>query len=304
MEKAHGWEYVRSKNNGKNRENGAPTSNNGLPTPQTENILTPSSDGNIVHIPEDEDFDHMQTRFEGSAWDDNQNHLNFPEYNTSDIDMFAAPSNQQLQLDFSPVSNMNHSGSISSNGQSPYMANTLPGQDQFQDTFQNFNSNNVDISLFENEDLYSANVQLPTPSHEVYQRALNCFDNSGIPFNADPIPHISPVGHGNTMLYTPTSMLDVDEGFEDFVPANCNTQIGNSADFQLFPSSTGGTISSTAPSALFGEIPFTNGFPGVSAQDLLDFYAASTAAATQHHHQNNTGMDWSSDDQFGGYRSH
>jgi hypothetical protein len=303
MEKAHGWEYVRSKNNGKNRsEKGAPTTNNGLPTPQTTNIRTPSSDGHTVATPEEEDYD-MNTSYEGSAWNDNQNHLNFPEYNSSDMDMFAP--NQQLQLDFSPISDLNQSGSVSSNGQSPYIANTLPGQDHFQDNFQNFNSNNVDFSLFENEDLYSANVQLPTPSHEVYQRAIGGFETSGVPFAADPIPHISPVGHGNTMLYTPTSMRDVDEGFEDFVPANCNPQIGNSVDFQLFPSSTGGTVSSTAPSALFGEIPHTNGFPCVSAQDLLNFYAASTAAATQRHHQTNMGgMDWSSDDQFNGYRSH
>jgi len=302
MEKAHGWEYVRSKNNGKNRsEKGAPTTNNGLPTPQTTNIRTPSSDGNTVATPEEDDFD-MTTGYEGSAWNDNQNHLNFPEYNSSDMDMFAP--NQQLQLDFSPISDLNQSGSVSSNGQSPYIANTLPGQDHFQDNFQNFNSNNVDFNLFEGEDLYSANVQLPTPSHDVYQRAIGGFETSGVPFAADPIPHISPVGHGNTMLYTPTSMRDVDEGFEDFVPANCNPQIGNSADFQLFPSSTGGTVSSTAPSALFGEIPHNNGFPGVSAQDLLDFYAASTAAATQRHHQPNLGgMDWSSDDQFNGYRS-
>jgi len=306
MEKAHGWEYVRSKNNGKNREKGAPSTNNGLPTPQTTNIRTPSSDGNTVGTPEEDDDIEMPTGYGASAWDMNQNHLDFPTYNTSDIDMFAAPNHQQLQLDYSPISDLNQSGSVSSNGQSPFGANTLPGQDHFQDNFQNFNNNNVDFSLFENEDLYSANVQLPTPSHEVYQRAINGFETSGIPFAADPIPHISPVGHGNTMLYTPTSMRDVDEGFEDFVPANCNPQIGNNGDFQLFPSSTGGTVSSTAPSALFGEIPHTNGFPGVSAQDLLDFYAASTAAATQrHHHQNNLGgMDWSSHDQYNGYQSH
>jgi hypothetical protein len=95
------------------------------------------------------------------------------------------------------------------------------------------------------------------------------------------------------MLYTPTSLLE-DEGFEDVLPSNC--QMGT-ADFQLFPSSTG-TVASSAPSALFGEIPNIN-YPGVSAQELLDFYAASTAAATSGH---TTGvMDWSSEDQFTHY---
>ncbi|RDL38541.1 putative Zinc finger transcription factor ace1 [Venustampulla echinocandica] len=316
MEKAHGWEYVRSKNNGKNRENpaGTTTTNHGLVTPQTTNIQTPSSDGHSMATPPGDDFD-MHTGYGGSLlYDQQQNQLNFPEY-PSDIDMFA--SNQQLQLDFSPISDLNQSGS--SNGHSPpFSGNVVPGQDHFQDTFHHL-QNNVDFSLFENEDLYSANVRIPTPPRDVYHHAINGYQTSGIPFGADPIPQISPIGHGNTMLYTPTSMREVDEGFEDFVPANCNPQLGNSGDFQLFPASTGGTVASSAPSGLFGEIqpntiPTTTGFPGVSAQDLLDFYAASTAAATQHHrhqqqHQhhpgiNNAMMDWSAPDQFGGYSSH
>jgi hypothetical protein len=288
MEKAHGWEYVRSKNNGKNREKVAPS--NGLPTPQTNNIRTPSSDANTVSTPEDDDFD-MQTGYDGSAMYE-QNQLNFPEYNQiSDMDMFAP---HQLQLDYSPISDMNNS---TSSIQSPYIANTM-GQDHFQDNFQDFNTN-VDFSLYDNEDLYSANVQLPTPSHEVFpQSALGStgFNTSGIPYGADPMPHISPVGQGNTMLYTPTSLREVDEGFEDFAPNNCN--VSGTADFQLFPSSTSGTVASSAPSALFGEIP-TNNFVGVSGQDLLDFYTSATHAA-----MHGSTMDWSSDDQFSGYERH
>lgn len=306
MEKAHGWEYVRSKNNGKNREGKSVTNTvNGLATPQTTHIQTPSSDGHSVATPEEHDFDMGGY---GSGVDFNQatNQLNFPEYNPSDLDMFT---NQPLQVDFSPISDLNQSGS--SSGQSPYSANVILDQDHFQDNFQSFaNANNVDFSLFENEDLYSANVQLPTPTHDVFQRALaqGGFETSGIPFGQDPIPHISPVGHGNTMLYTPTSLRDVDEGFEDFVPNNCNQHIGHSNDFQLFPSSNGGAMSNSASTGgLFGEIPTGHGFPGVSAQDLLDFYAASTAAATRHHqqqhHQNNLPMDWSSDGQYTGYGS-
>jgi len=293
MEKAHGWTYVRSKNNGKNRDKATgPNTNNGLPTPQTINMSTPGSDGNTVATPEDDDFD-MRTGFEGSALFDPQDQLNFPEYNTNSEMEFP----NQFQLDYSPISDLNNSGS--SSGHSPYLANTMAGESHFQDNFPNFQSNNVDFNLFENEDLYSANVQLPTPSNDIFQRGLGGFETSGVPFNAEPIPHISPVGHGNTMLYTPTSLLD--EGFGDFEAPNC--QMSGNRDFQLFPGSTGatsGTISSSANSALFGEIPTANiNYPGVSAQELLDFYNASTAAATAHHHG---AMDWSSDDQFsGGY---
>ena len=319
MEKAHNWEYVRSKNNGKirpDKSTGAQSVNGGLPTPQSTNMRTPSSDGmGVATPPDDSDFDMNAVMY------DNQNHLNFPNY-PSDIDIFA---NNQLQLDYSPISDLNQSGS--STGHSPFVVNSELNQDHFQDNFNQFSNNNVDFSLFEQEDLYSARVQLPTPTHDVFNRAMNTFETSGIPFTADPIPHISPVGHGNTMLYTPTSLREVDEGFEDFIPNN--HQLNNSAgDFQLFPSSTGGTVSSSAPSALFGEMP--RGFPGVSAQELLDFYAASTAAATANHHQQqfvpqpqhqnqhfqqqqqhhvanmvNMNMDWSSDDSLSaGYRSH
>ncbi|KAK0103364.1 copper-binding transcription factor [Cadophora gregata] len=291
MEKAHGWTYVRSKNNGKNRDKATATTttnpNTGLPTPTITNMHTPSSDGNTVATPEEDD---IMTGYDGSVWEP-QTGLDFPVY-PSDEEMFAP--GHQLTLDYSPISEPMNSNS--SNGQSPFMgSNGL--DDQFSTNFDAFqNTGNADFSLFENEDLYSARVQLPpTPSHDIF--SMGQYETSGMTYN-NPMPHISPVGHGNTMLYTPTSLREVDEGFEDFVPSNCN--LGN--DFQLFPSSTGGTIASSAPSALFGEIPSPmNNFAGASAQQLLDFYAASTAAVTGQVHQ---GMDWSMDDQFtNGYRS-
>jgi len=290
MEKAHGWEYVRSKNNGKHREKGAGAPSNGLPTPQTSNIRTPRSDANTVNTPEEDDFD-MHTGYDGSAIFEQQNQLNFPEYNQiSDVDLFAPA---QLQLDHSPISEMNNS---TSSHQSPYAAHPM-NPDPFHDHFQELNPN-VDFSLYEQEDLYSANVQLPTPSYDVYHNALgSSYGTSGLPFAPDPMSHahISPIGQGNTMLYTPpTSLREMDEGFEDFVPSSGDL---GTADFQLFPASTGGTVASSAPSALFGEIP-ANTFPSVSTQEWLDFYAASTHAAT---HRGN--MDWSSEDPFSGYRS-
>lgn len=293
MEKAHGWEYVRSKNNGKNRDK---QSNNGLPTPQTTTIRTPSSDGHAVNTPEEDEVDMQWNGV--PTYPQGHNQLDFPEYNQShEVDMFG--TTHQLQLDYSPISEMNHSAS---SNQSPFMGNTL-GQDNFQENFQDFSTNGVDFNLYENEDLYSANVQLPTPNHEVFQRLdVGHFDTSGIPYAAEPVPHISPVGHGNTMLYTPTSLREVDEGFsDDFVPNKFEGFAPNNNhlnDFQLFPSSTGGTVASSAPSALFGEIPTTApNFPGVTAQELLDFYAASTHAAT-HGNLNHGAMDWS-DDHYG-----
>jgi hypothetical protein len=193
-----------------------------------------------------------------------------------------------MQIDYSPISDL-------ASTHSPYTSNTLAGQEHFANQFSDFQNTGSDFNLFgDNEDLYNANVQLPTPSHDIFQRG---FETSGVGYASEAAPHFSPVGHGNTMLYTPTSLLE-DEGFEDLLPSNC--QMGT-ADFQLFPSSASGTVASSAPSALFGEIPSTANinYPGVSAQELLDFYAASTAAATAGH---TTGaMDWSSEDQFTHY---
>lgn len=290
MEKAHGWTYIRSKNNGKNKDKTAQqvqATPAPLPTPQTTNIHTPSSDGNLMATP-DEGY---EIQFDNSMYDamDNQD-IHFPEYNTNlDLEMFAPP----LQIDMSPISDMNHSLHSSSNNTSPY---DMAVNNFDQTPYQDFTSGNVDFSLFggESEDLYSANVQLPTPSHEVFQRILGPYDQSvmqyGVKNEPAPVPHISPVGHGNTMLYTPASLHDVDEGFDDFAPQN---QLG--ADFQLFPTSTGGTVSSRAPSAYFGEITGQQFSAPAISQQLLDFYAQQTV---QDPANGSLGMDWTSDDQY------
>jgi uncharacterized C2H2 Zn-finger protein len=115
----------------------------------------------------------------------------------------------------------------------------------------------------------------------IFQRG---FETSGAGYASKAVPHLSSVGH----TYTPTSLLE-DEGFEDSIPSN--RQMG-AADFQLFPSSTGGAVASSVPSAPFEDILSSANinYPGVPAQELLDFYAASTAAATAGHP--NGSMDW------------
>jgi uncharacterized C2H2 Zn-finger protein len=289
MEKAHNWTYVRSKNNGKNRDK-ATASTTGLPTPPTTNIRTPSSEGNNMNTPEeDEDID--MSVYDDSAYYGNQSELTFPEYNSeADIGMFAP---QQLHIDYSPITEYTNPPSAS--GNSPYTSNTLAGQDQFDPNFTTFTNTGGDFNLFDGEDLYNAHVQLPTPSPQMFQQTMGGFETSGMTYGADhPVPHISPLGHGNTMLYTPTSLREVDEGFsDDFVPNNC---LGN--DFQLFPSSNSGTASSSAPSALFGELPSNINFQHMTGQEMLDFFNHQTAVAA-----GNINMEWDSDNQYNGYRS-
>ena len=92
--------------------------------------------------------------------------------------------------------------------------------------------------------------------------------------------HISPVGQGNTMLFTPSSLAEVDEGFDEF-PAN--EQLGS--DFLLFPS-TDKTMDFDSnlflPSAAAG-------FSQPSSQEFNMDYSgamdwASTDYSTYHHH--------------------
>lgn len=286
MEKAHGWEYVRSKNIGKNRDATEMVASNGLPTPQATNIQTPSSDGSVARTPEADMFD---PRYGQSTA---QQQLNFPEYHSdSDIAMFAPP---QLELDYSPSSS---DFNQSSTGQSPFLGGAANNQDQFQDSFVDFGGNGVDFSLYDNEDLYSARAQIPSHTHDIFQQLqTGPFETSGIPLGANPIPHISPRGHGNHMLYSPTSLQEVDEGFEDFIPQ------GLSNDFPLFPSASDNScaVNRAAPNVYFGEIPKpVSIFPGTTAQELLDFYAATTHAAAHGQHTNM--MDWVSDDHYTGY---
>lgn len=340
MEKAHGWEYVRSKNNGKNRPAAPVVIPNGLPTPQATIIHTPGSDSNLESpLIADDEMMYGNT----SLYTTNHSMDFFPSY-PAEMNMFQPP--QSLNIEYSPVTD----NSYSTDGHSPFDANSPPfnstsvlgAQDQFQETMQAFPSND-DWAAYEETDLYSAPAQLHMPSnHQIYQEIMGqnamTFETSGVTYQTqhqqfqhqqpEPMAHISPIGEGNTMLYTPKSMQDFDECFEDFVPNNTGMTINGVQDFQLF--SAPQQRHNSNPTPLFGEITPQQplGFPGILPQELIAFYAqsaANSAAGTSNHqpqnhyqpqnhrqqqpqqpqqlHQNmNMAMDWSSDEY--GYGSH
>lgn len=332
MEKAHGWEYIRSKNNGKNRPAASAVIPNGLPTPQATIIHTPGSDSNIESplIANDEMLCENT-----SLYTTNHSMDFFPSF-PADMDMYQPP--QSLNIEYSPVTD----NSYSTDGQSPFDANSpfnstsvLGAQDQFQENMQAYSAANDDWAAYEQTDLYSAPAQIQIPSnHQIYQDIMGqnnmAFETSGVPYRAqqhpDQMAHISPIGEGNTMLFAPKSMQEFDEGFEDFVPHNTQMTTNGVQDFQLFSAPRQRHNSNPAP--LFGEIPQVPlGFPGILPRDLIAFYAqtaANSAAGTsnhqpqnhyqqpprhrqqqheQHLHQNmNMSMDWSADEY--GYGNH
>lgn len=329
MEKAHGWEYVRSKNNGKNRPAAPAVVPNGLPTPQATIIHTPGSDSNIESpLIADDEMIYENT----SLYTTNHSIDFFPAF-PAEMNMFQPP--QSLNIEYSPVTD----NSFSTDGHSPFDANSpfnstsvLGAQDQFQENIQAYQSND-EWAAYEQTDLYSAPAQLQIPpNHQIYQEIMGqntmAFETSGDTYQTEhqqnqhlqpqPMAHISPIGEGNTMLYTPKSMQDFDEGFQDFIPNNTRMTTNGVQDFQLFSAPQQRHNSNPAP--LFGEITSqaSLGFPGIHPQDLIAFYAqtaVNSAAGTSnhqlqnhyqpHHHRQqqqqlhsnmNMTMDWSSDE--------
>ena len=251
MEKAHGWTYVRTKTNGKKPGMGDSISGGSAhPTPSLQNLPTPSSDSMGVATPPD-DWSHVY----GS-------NIEFPTY-IPDADLGAFP--QELSLDYSPIDN----GTPSTD------ASGMDHNSAYQDLGNDFNMY---------DDIYSANVQLPTPVHDVYNKNLAqqfaAFTAAEL-FQAQPA-HLSPIGQGNAMLYTPQSLNDVDEGFDEHQDYSALSDGTNGADFILFP---GNRV--TKPmfnESLFApEVPsMAAGYSQPSSQDLMNAF--------------NVNVDWSAHD--------
>lgn len=245
MEKAHGWTYVRTKTNGK-KPSTLPSlgPDSGHPTPQLQNIGTPSSDRSMsIATPSDD-------------WNAGlyQTNIEFPTY-TPEFNFNTIP--QQLELDYSPIDNGTPS--------------TDSGMDH-NSAYQDLN----EFTLI--DDIYGATVQLPNqviaPFDPKYMgQHLGVYT---APELCQPHPaHISPIGQGNTMLFTPpTSLGEVDEGFEeqDFAMGNCNNF---PRDFTLYPPTTNAYSKPTFTESLFANVDMPSmaaGYSQPSSQDILHAY--------------------------------
>jgi hypothetical protein len=279
MEKSHGWTYVRSKNNGKNRSKAGDSS---LPTPQTSNHRTPESDAHDEPTPEDDYDMDMADQYNNIHIGFNQHvfgtgdESEFPDYSSEDFIIDQHPSYAQF---ISPVEQNNQHQSVHSEQTSPYLMDASNGfhMDNISANFGANFGNGHDFTLYE-EDIYNANarVQLPTPSNSIFQQQLDTF-MAPVPVKAEPVPHISPGGHGNTMLYTPTSLGAVDESFEHFDASD--HQLGH--DFQLFSNANIVASNNHQSNNLFGEVPSTvAGFSQSNTQEYFQaFYNANTSTS-------------------------
>ncbi|KAK3695260.1 hypothetical protein B0T22DRAFT_100124 [Podospora appendiculata] len=244
MEKAHNWTYVRTKTNGKKAGTLPSISGNSdHPTPQLQNLPTPGSEHSMgVATPPDD-------------WNRGYgNSIEFPTYIANDNDYNMIP--QELSLDYSPVDN------------------GTPSTDSGMDHNSAYQDLNNDFTLY--DDIYSANVQVPTPIHtNMYGKEMMFKDMAQhfVGFTSaelcqPQLAHISPIGQGNAMLYTPTSLAEVDEGFDenqDF------SGMGDHNDFILFPH---GVSKQMLNESLFAtEVPsMAAGYSQPSSQDLMNTF--------------------------------
>lgn len=245
MEKAHGWEYVRTKTNGgkKPSSNAGSISHTpsmpGLPTP----ISNPPSTG--MATPPRERIHYQSIEFPTYV----------PEPTPFDFNTLP-PQELPLDLSYSPE-------------YSPPVDNPTPITDPGPDAFQGPMTNN-----YQWDDIYSANTaQIPTANFpkELAEDFLAFSEaelsKTQVAPHISPA-HISPIGQANAMLYTPHSLADVDECFDDV-----HMDPRGGADFLLFPPTEG--------RPLFQQPLFNSEMPSVAA------------GYSQPNSQEMWGVDWS-----------
>lgn len=246
MEKAHGWTYVRTKTNGK-KPGSSIAGGSTHPTPQLGHISTPSSDMSAGVATPPDDWSHIYS-----------SGLEFPTY-MPDSDFGMIP--QELHLEYSPVDN------------------PTPSTDSGMDHSSAYQDISTDFTLY--EDIYSANVQLPTPMHaNIYDKPM---EPQFTPFTGAelcPLPaQLSPIGQANAMLFTPTSM--VDEGFDDQHELAAMTNMASGGDFILFPNQAGVSKPMYNDSLFATDLPLqgmATGYSQPSTQDLINGFHVDWSA--------------------------
>ena len=278
MEKAHGWAYVRSKNNGKtNRKSISKSSSKSPPTPQA----TPGSNMHELSGSEYGEPESPYARTHSRATSTTANSITeFSPYLAME-NTFNAPFGpnynwEQPNTRLTPVSPYTPGTTgLSMGSGSLETAATLPStsygtsMEEIDPPLFNgtFDWSNMDL----NADFTSMDVQLFTPATSIETRPLDQYGNSRNPSISLDQPmeksNLSPGAEGNAMLYSPSEQpFTMDDSFEDF------TGMGKPpGDFSLFDSET-------APSGninLFGDMPAFhpstwNSIPGGSQNFGMD----------------------------------
>ena len=264
MEKAHGWVYVRSKNNGRTPKGPQPGR-----TPPTPQISTPGSA--VFNVPTP-DFSDAQPVFETSEHQPmnavqapmtGEPSTSFPaEHVTSFNDTFGPIDTHfswnDASTDYNSASVTNYTSSSHRPSWDSTMNNfTVPPNLENESLFgTNFDWSNM------NHDLASLNIQLITPATSIEQRPLGAFSrNNSISLEQSPTsnnqpPSLSTGAQADAMLYSPYSMQETenssDEGYGEFTQDLVARPV---RDFNLFDSNTGPALTDANNGVMFGELP-------------------------------------------------
>ena len=235
MEKAHGWEYVRSKSNG--RKKSSVGSNNRTPaTPLTPFMTTPSSENNHLSTPE--------TTFDPSPALRNDMEFNF---NFTNFGSNFAPPPTADEL-YSWDDTRRDSTTTYSTGFSSDQPNISSFDDAISPDDIKFNHNMLDGSTGFDFNLNTAPLQQPTPALSVAQNfdtsPLSMMHNSAVAGPSNGVPHLSPNGQGDLTLYSPNMDMPLDEGLgemdmnyfrTDFTLFDTNSTFGNTTSTSWVP---------------------------------------------------------------------
>ena len=281
MEKAHGWEYVRSKNNGK-----GPRTSVGK-TPPTPAMSTP---GSLIFTAQSPDFgtpvsfdqDVAPSRhgsvggsvvasdFSGSYLNTNDNFtdflpinepLNIPAWGDS-VNPFGNENVDDLLSTFpQPLGGFNPSM-----GQQASVNATYSPQEEEPIFGNNFDWSNMDPSA-NNFTMFSFQPQLMTPAASAESRVFDSFSrNPSVTFEEFPkieTKPLSPGAQADAMLYSPYSGHENDETFGDYPVERRKPQ----QDFALFgDSNVGSSVPSTASESMFQDLNTFNMASGWSGR--------------------------------------
>lgn len=242
MEKAHGWAYVRSKNNGRGSKRASKTNNKPPPSPSTttpgSHIFDAGSDfGDSSASP------YMHSR-SGSTTNGSiagaSPYLNNQSYPSPYDFTFEAPA--QTLTPQSPFTPASHRLSIDSaamnngyNGSAlppSYDSSNLDFNVPFPD--QHFDWNNMDT------DLSAMNIQLHTPATSIGSHPVDAYHSRNPSISLErPVASntkLSPGAHPAMMLYSPNDHIK-DEGFEEFMTTETNKP---AMDFTLYDDNVAG----------------------------------------------------------------
>jgi len=282
MEKAHGYNYVRSKSNGRKKNNN--NSNSLTPqTPVTPLINTPTSALQSISTPvtpsDNSPFGNSYNDF-----DFNAPTMNF-NYGTPAISTENLANHYRRGSDTTAGSAMTWSSSHSPN--QPLPPNSF--EEAITPEESEFNPNMDMNSLNINFDYGSTTFQQPTPALSTSNVGGFADLSFNQPINTDlsannAIPHLSPGAQGDMTLFSPPmASMQIDEGFGDDNFSSDNFVPPQGQDFMLFESGSNTTswANTTTGAQLFPELnnsinandQFNSMYPSMEADidNLLGF---------------------------------